>query len=113
MPSLVGGLQFRHAGPPVGGKVGVDDLRRPGQQAGHAGDGRLEVAGVHVGLPCCGVLEGFDQELDTGIIGAARPLETNDARFGAGSGGEVLDQARELLGVLGPDQMPHDDEDHG
>ena len=48
---------------------------RRGNQCGHPGDCRLEMVGVHVGLACCGVTEGLDQEVHAGVVGAAGPLE--------------------------------------
>jgi hypothetical protein len=60
-------------------------------------------------LPAAASRERLDQEIHAGIVGTARPFEADGSRFGAASGGEALDQAGELLGILGPDRRSKTD----
>ena len=64
-------------------------------------------------LTGCRVPEDLDQEMDSRVVYALRPLETDIYRLGPGGCGELLDYKREVIRVLRAYQMPDHDEDHG
>jgi hypothetical protein len=63
--------QFRHARPPVGWDIGMDDLGWLGKKAWHLGDCHLEVAGTDVGFTGRHVPERLHQKVHSRVVGAA------------------------------------------
>jgi len=58
------------------------------------------------------VAERLDEHVDVGIVDAAVPIESDVARLGAGSRGEVFYERHPVVGVLTTYAVLGDDEDH-